>query len=82
LNYANVNTDTISISLYVTVFPIGCIAFQQSKEAATQIEEYELQDLQQTTNGFIYNRWLSVCRGLWAGPGAAHAAGAGYGFRY
>jgi hypothetical protein len=40
------------------VFLIGYIVFQQTKEAATQIEENELQDLQQSTDGFIYDLWL------------------------
>jgi hypothetical protein len=82
LNCRNLNTNTISIFLYVTVFLIGCIVCQQSKEAATQTEEDELQDLQQTTGGFIYDLWLRQCRGLSAGPAAAHAPGPGYGFRY
>jgi hypothetical protein len=78
LNDTNLNTNTISISLYVTVFLIGVIVFQETKEAATQIEENELQDVQQTTDGFIYDLWLRQCRGLWA----AHAPAPGYGFRY
>jgi hypothetical protein len=82
LNYMNLNTNVISISLNVTVFLMGCIVFQQTKEAATQTEENELQDVHQTTHGFIYELWLRQCRGLWAGPGATHAPGPGYGFRY
>jgi hypothetical protein len=39
----------------VTVFLIGCIVCQQTKEAATQIEENELQDFEQTTDNFEYS---------------------------
>jgi hypothetical protein len=42
LNYLNLNTNTISMFLYVTVFLIGCIVCQQSKEAATQLKKMNL----------------------------------------
>lgn len=35
-------------------FLIGCIVCQQTQETATQIEEHEMQDLEQTTDSFEY----------------------------
>ena len=38
----------------MTVFLIRCIVCQQTQEAATQIEDDEIQDLEHTTDSFEY----------------------------